>query len=121
MDGYINFTVQKEGYYTVEFWSPSVLLFSSLLTKGYIPVLMLSIGMIAYSMVIRYSPLFLTLSFIAAYLMRFIIAANLLGLPAITVPVSSIQLSMYHDILLYYLCLLIGYTIGIVSHRHLAH
>jgi hypothetical protein len=32
----------------------------------------------------------LTLPFIAAYLMRFVIAGNLLGLPAISVPVSGI-------------------------------
>jgi hypothetical protein len=36
---------------------------------------------------------FLTLPFLAAYLMRFIIAGNLLGLPAITVPVSGINVS----------------------------
>jgi hypothetical protein len=40
---------------------------------------------------------FLTLPFIAAYLMRFIIAGNFIGLPAITVPVSSVQLSMHHE------------------------
>lgn len=33
-------------------------------------------------------------SFVSGYLMRFVLAANLLGLPAITVPVSDVHFSL---------------------------